>query len=93
MEGIQTARDARRISHYLKLEKDYCDALEAVHRGVGDKFDAYKEKLIKDGCPHPSTYVEELDCDNGYGKWWKVWVTKCLVCGESLNTDHGKRGE
>lgn len=78
----------RRSAHYKKLLQQYTDALTAVHIHHGAKLNAYKQKLIKDGCPHPDTYTTIHDCDDGYGRFWKNRVHKCRVCNEAIKVDY-----
>lgn len=77
-----------RIAHYQKLLKEYTDAMAAVHVHYGTKLNAYKRKLIKDGCPHPDIHTYIIDRDNGYGRWWKNRVHKCRVCDEVIKVDY-----
>ncbi len=84
----------RRVAHYKKLLQQYTDALSAVHAHYGTKLNAYKQKLIKDGCPHPDVHAYVKDCDDGYGHWWKNRVHQCAVCNEVVKVEyHYKEGK
>ena len=51
----------------------------------------YKEFriLAKEHCTHPNTYETYKDCDNGYGKWWRIHWDICLTCGKQ-NSPYNK---
>ena len=77
----------RRTAHYQKLRKEYREAISKVHSKEGLRFDNYKAKLVKDGCPHSDTYTFVKDSDDGYGRWWPTKITQCRVCDEVIKKE------
>lgn len=63
------------------VEQDF-DRLRKRIQNAQSKLDALRKAVRESGtCPHSRVYTHEQDCDNGYGKWWKVPVETCQICG------------
>lgn len=62
---------------YEKFKSTYLDAAA--------KFDQFKKSVIASNlCTHPETWKNVKNQDNGYGKWWKIEVTKCVICNKQI---------
>lgn len=82
--------NARKQAHIDKLDREYKAALDEVEEKVGKRRTAYLQKIVKEGCFHPTQFVYTIneDIDDGYGRWWTVKVTRCRLCKETLNTTY-----
>lgn len=80
----------RKQQHFDKLDHEYREALAEVEANQGKRRTEYLQKIKKEGCFHPTqmrhTYKE--DRDDGYGRWWRVEVTRCRLCSETLETKY-----
>lgn len=76
--GIKMAISQQKLKHLDKLKQEYEDALA--------KYNQYKVKLTEDGCDHPEKHRHTYSSqeDNGYGKWYTVHHTVCLICREYI---------
>lgn len=68
----------QKLRHLEKLEQKYKDDLA--------RYNKYKAELIEGGCDHPIKYRRKhLERrDNGYGVWYDVNYTLCLICGKTV---------
>ena len=78
----------RKKAHLDRLKAKYVEAQAKVELKEGAAYRKYRKKIVDDGCFHPETYDWVENCDNGYGRWWKVKLTKCKLCEKVLKTDH-----
>lgn len=60
------------------IEKAYDSLIRRRERLDKDRNDF--EEAIQGICTHTKIHTYEIDCDNGYGKWWKKKQNYCLMC-------------
>lgn len=73
-----------KISEYKKLEKKYEHLIRSIKKAK-ESLELFEES-IKDICHHPEKYkyTYTIDCDDGYGTWWKRETCFCKMCGKKL---------
>jgi hypothetical protein len=44
------------------------------------------QKSHSEKCIHNITYSYDMDCDDGYGKWWKLPIGHCTICHQRFHS-------
>jgi hypothetical protein len=72
------------------LQQDYEKALARVEAEQGAALTACLQEIKENNCYHPKSklWTSVENCDDGYGRWWKVGSTKCRLCGKILNVNY-----
>lgn len=74
---------------FLKYKK--LDLLARRHGKALTDFLSDVRENHSDKCTHRETHKNKSRRDDGYGKWWDVWIESCDICGKSRSAydEHG----
>jgi len=67
-------------------EEELVKKFTSLKTGCDNAYKSLKKfrDSVKDSCTHPEGFIDSYqeDRDDGYGKWWKVNVKRCDICGK-----------